>query len=41
MSNQNNLIDSGGFGNVPSNYGINFGEQYFRVSSFEVYQLEY
>ena len=41
MSNQNNLIDSGGFRNVPSNYGINFGEQYFRVSSFEVYQLEY
>ena len=41
MSNQNNYISNGGFETVPSNHGINFGEQYFRVSSFEVYQLEY
>ena len=41
MSNQKNCISDGGFETVPSNFDINFGEQFFRVSSFEVYQLEY
>ena len=40
-SNQNNYVSGCSFSTVPQNYGINGGEQYFTVSSYEVYQLEY
>ena len=40
-SNQNNYVSNSAFTTVPANYGINGGEQYFTVSSYEVYQLEY
>ena len=40
-SNQNNYVSNAGFSTVPQNYGINGGEQYFTVSSYEIYQIEY
>ena len=40
-SNQSNYVCNNSFTTVPQNYGINGGEQYFTVSSYEVYQLEY
>ena len=40
-SNKSNYISNYSFETVPQNYGMNGGEQYFTVSSCEVYQLEY
>ena len=40
-SNQSNYVDYNSFTTVPQNYGMNGGEQYFTVSSYEVYQIEY
>ena len=40
-SNKSNYVLNGGFTTVPANNAINGGEQYFTVSSYEVYQIEY
>ena len=40
-SNQSNYVANNSFTTGPQNYGINNGEEYFTVSSYEVYQLEY
>ena len=40
-SNKSNYVSNNSFETVPHNYGMNGGEQYFTVSSCEVYQLEY
>jgi len=40
-SNKSNYLSNSGFDTVPANYAINGGEQYFTVSSYEVYQIEY
>ena len=40
-SNKSNFVSNVGFNTVPANYAINGGEQYFTVSSYEVYQIEY
>ena len=38
-NNDNNYI-SGGDYDVPSNFGLNDGEEKFKISSYEVYQIE-
>jgi len=40
-SNKSNYVSNSSFETVPQNYAINGGEQYFTVSSYEVYQVEY
>ena len=40
-SNKSNYVSNSSFDKVPANYAINGGEQYFTVSSYEVYQIEY
>ena len=40
-SNKSNYVDRYSFETVPQNFAINGGEQYFTVSSYEVYQIEY
>ena len=40
-SNKSNYVSNSSFTTVPANYAINGGEQYFTVSSYEVYQIEY
>ena len=40
-SNKSNYVATNSFTTVPANFAINGGEQYFTVSSYEVYQIEY
>ena len=40
-SNKSNYVSTNSYTTVPANYAINGGEQYFTVSSYEVYQIEY
>ena len=41
-SNQSSYLgNSSSYFKTPQNYGINGGEQYFTVSNYEVYQIEY
>ena len=40
-SNKSNYVGINSYTTVPANYAINGGEQYFTVSSYEVYQIEY
>ena len=40
-SSKDNYVANHSFTTVPQNNGINGGEQYFTVSSYEVYQLDY
>ena len=40
-SNKSNYVSNSSFDTVPANFAINGGEQYFTVSSYEVYQIEY
>ena len=40
-SNKSNYVSNVSYTTVPANYAINGGEQYFTVSSYEVYQIEY